>query len=399
MFRGGPRGTRRGDSEGVRDSEGVSSYIRYFRYLIRKACVIIDAPQTCPIGLIGNKEPMQTLVITRPDDWHLHLRDGDILLDTVLASAKHFARALVMPNLKPPLTTLAALEQYRHRIISALPAGSPFTPYMTLYLNESIAAEALIKTAFVLGAKFYPAGATTHSEAGAKSIKLLYPLLELMQANDLVLQIHGEVTHSDIFERESLFIEDYLIPLMKDFPKLRIVLEHISTKKAVDFVSQAPDTLAATITPHHLLYNRNHLLASGIKPHFYCLPILKKESDQIAIQQAAISANPKFFAGTDSAPHEQQMKESACGCAGIYSAPYALALYAQVFDKLGYLPRLNDFCSRFGAAFYGLPILQDTIELRRQAQRVPQTLSLGKNKVVVPIAANEIIDWSVHVPA
>jgi dihydroorotase len=341
---------------------------------------------------------MQTLTINRPDDWHVHFRDGDLLQHTVPATAAHFSRALVMPDLQPALTTLGMINTYREQIIALTSKDSTFTPYMTFYLNESVNAEELEKAGqfpYILGAKLYPAGATTNSQAGARSPTALYPLLEVMQQNNLVVQIHGEVTHSDIFEREALFIEEYLKPIITHFPKLRIVLEHISTKAAVDFVTQAPSTVAATITPHHLLYNRNHLLAGGIRPHYYCLPILKHESDQKAVQQAALSGNPKFFAGTDSAPHARATKEHACGCAGIYSAPFALAFYTQVFahfDKLNYL---NHFMSSFGAEFYHLPINQSTIELIKKPQTIPLSLPLG-NQAVVPMGAGEIMHWSVN---
>lgn len=341
---------------------------------------------------------MQTVIINRPDDWHVHLRDGDLLLHTVPATAQYFARALIMPNLKPALTTLPAIESYRNRIISAIPPNASFTPYMTFYLNESVTPEALYQAAsvpYILGAKLYPAGATTNSEAGAKSCSALYPLFEVLQDNNMVLQVHGEVTHSDIFEREPLFIEEYLKPLVTNFPKLRIVLEHISTQAAVDFVTQAPATVAATITPHHLLYNRNRLLAGGLKPHYYCLPILKHEKDQKALQIAASSGNPKFFAGTDSAPHAVNTKENACGCAGIYSAPFALALYAQMFDELNQLEKLNHFTSYFGAEFYQLPINQEEIELIKLPQQIPEVLPFGLNQVV-PMAAGETIQWSIH---
>lgn len=342
---------------------------------------------------------MQSLIINQPDDWHVHFRDGDMLQHTAVASAQHFARALIMPNLKPALTTLSSINTYRERILVALPKGSTFIPYMTFYLNNSVSAAELEQAAsvpYILGAKLYPAGATTHSEAGAKSVKELYPLLEVLQNNNLVLQIHGEVTHSDIFEREALFIDEYLKPLVSNFPKLKIILEHISTQAAVDYVKEAPTTVAATITPHHLLYNRNKLLAGGIRPHFYCLPILKHERDQKALQQAACSGNPKFFAGTDSAPHPIRSKESACGCAGIYSAPFALALYTQIFDELDQLTRLNYFMSRFGAEFYQLPINQEQIELIKSPQMIPDSLPLGADKVV-PIAAGETIQWSINV--
>ncbi|CEG59061.1 dihydroorotase [Legionella fallonii] len=341
---------------------------------------------------------MKTVTINRPDDWHVHLRDGDQLLHTVPATAQHFARALVMPNLKPALTTLPEIEHYRNRIIAAIPDNSSFNPYMTFYLNESVAAEELQQAAsipYVLGAKLYPAGATTNSEAGVKSLNDLYSLFEVLQNNNMVLQIHGEVTHSDIFEREALFIDEYLRPIAANFPKLRIVLEHISTQAAVDFVTQAPATIAATITPHHLLYNRNQLLAGGIRPHYYCLPILKHEKDQKALQAAANSGNPKFFAGTDSAPHSINTKENSCGCAGIYSAPFALALYTQIFDEMNHLEKLNDFTSRFGADFYQLPVNAEKIELIKTPQPIPDLMPLGSNQVV-PIAAGETIQWSIH---
>lgn len=341
---------------------------------------------------------MQTLIINRPDDWHVHLRDNEMLQHTVADCAQHFARALVMPNLKPALTTLSSINEYRNRILNALPKGSDFEPYMTFYLNDSVHAEELHQAAqvsYILGAKLYPAGATTNSEAGAKSLKDLYPLFEVLQTNELVLQIHGEVTHSDIFERESLFIDEYLKPIVANFPKLHIVLEHISTQAAVEYVSEAPATVAATITPHHLLYNRNKLLVGGLRPHYYCLPILKHENDQKALQNAACSGNPKFFAGTDSAPHSVNAKENACGCAGIYSAPYALALYAHVFDELGQLKHLNHFLSRFGAEFYQLPINQQHLELIKSPQTIPDYLPFGTGQVV-PIAAGETIQWSVH---
>ncbi|USQ13828.1 dihydroorotase [Legionella lytica] len=344
---------------------------------------------------------MKSLIISQPDDWHVHFRDNEVLEHTVSASAAHFARVLVMPNLKPALTNLPAISAYRERILAVLPNDHNFTPYMTFYLNESVTATELehaAATPYILGAKLYPAGATTNSEAGAKSLSALYPLLEVMQEQNLVLQIHGEVTHSDIFERETLFIDEYLKPLVLNFPRLRIILEHISTQAAVNFVSEAPETVAATITPHHLLYNRNQLLAGGIRPHYYCLPILKHERDQKALQQAACSGNPKFFAGTDSAPHSIHNKENACGCAGIYSAPFALALYAQVFDELNQLTKLNHFMSHYGAEFYQLSINPKQVELIKSPQTLPTTMPLG-TELVVPIAAGETIQWSIHVPS
>ncbi|KTD64212.1 dihydroorotase [Legionella shakespearei] len=341
---------------------------------------------------------MQTLIINRPDDWHVHLRDEDLLQHTVPATAQHFARALIMPNLKPALTTLPSIQNYRNRIIARIPEGHSFSPYMTFYLNESVSANELEQAAsipYILGAKLYPAGATTNSEAGAKSLKALYPLYEVMQEHNLVLQIHGEVTHSDIFEREALFLDEYLKGIVANFPRLRIVLEHISTKAAVDFVTQAPETVSATITPHHLLYNRNQLLSGGLRPHYYCLPILKHEQDQLALQVAATSGNPKFFAGTDSAPHAVHTKESACGCAGIYSAPFALAFYTHLFDEQGKLDKLNHFMSRFGAEFYQLPVNQEQIELIKSPQAIPHSMPFGSNQVI-PMGAGETLPWSIH---
>lgn len=344
---------------------------------------------------------MRILSITRPDDWHVHFRDEDTLIHTVNATAQYFARALIMPNLKPALTTISTINAYQQRILNVLDKKHVFTPYMTLYLNETVSADDLMQlkyNPYILGAKLYPAGATTNSSAGVQSIRALYPLFAIMQENDLVLQIHGEITHGDIFEREAQFIEKYLKYIITDFPKLRIVLEHISSKAAVEFVMQAPATVAATITPHHLLYNRNQLLAGGIRPHYYCLPILKHEQDQKALQKAAISGNAKFFAGTDSAPHAQTQKESACGCAGIYSAPYALALYAQLFDELGQLDKLDAFTGKFGALFYHLPQTKERIELIKQTQTIPEYLPFGTQHVV-PIAAGSTLKWSVYAPA
>lgn len=341
---------------------------------------------------------MKTLVISPPDDWHVHLRDGVLLNDTVAATAVHFKRALVMPNLQPALTGLDSIIQYREQVLAALAKEKDFTPYFTFYCNESVDPNDLCKSKkypFILGAKLYPAGATTNSEEGARSLVALYPLLEIMQEQNLVLQIHGELNQGDIFHREAAFLESCLKPLLKNFPKLRMVLEHISTEASVDFVIAAGENLAATITPQHLLYNRNQLLAGGIKPHYYCLPILKKEKDQIAIQKAAVSGNPKFFAGTDSAPHSLTKKESPCGCAGIFSAPYALPLYAECFSKLGKLNQLNAFVSRFGAEFYQLLPNPGELLLQNTPQTIPKTRPLGSEKVV-PIAAGELLQWSVY---
>lgn len=340
----------------------------------------------------------QTLIITRPDDWHVHFRDNAILEHTVPATAQHVGRALVMPNLNPPLTNLSHVIAYRERILVASKAYPHFTPYMTLYLNESVMPEIfadVAKHAFVLGAKLYPAGVTTNSRAGARSIRALYPALDAMQAADVVLQVHGEVLGGDIFEREALFLAQELKPLMQNFPKLRVVLEHISTQAAVDFVRHGPDTLAATITPHHLLYNRNQLLAGSIRPHYYCLPILKHQNDQHALREIAVSGNPKFFAGTDSAPHGIGQKECAEGCAGIFSAPFALSMYAEVFDSMGALDKLEAFLGQFGAAFYQLPASQEHIQLVRKTVHVPKVLALGETQVV-PVNAGGCFEWSIQ---
>lgn len=340
----------------------------------------------------------QTLTINRPDDWHVHFRDQQLLQHTVAATAQHFSRALVMPNLQPALTTVAALLEYQQRILANIPSHCDFHPYMTLYLNTTVSPDELASAAQypdILGAKLYPAGATTNSQEGVQDIQVLYPLFEIMQNLDLVLQIHGEVTYGDIFERETLFITDQLIPLMANFPKLRIVLEHISTRSAVDYIIQASDYITASVTPQHLMYHRNHLLVGGIKPHYYCLPILKHQTDQQAIQHIVRSGHPKFFAGTDSAPHARSQKESACGCAGIFSAPYALACYTQLFDEWDALPKLNDFLSKFGAEFYRLPRQTETITLIKQPQTVATSLPYDQEHII-PIAAGSILNWTVY---
>lgn len=340
---------------------------------------------------------MRNFFITRPDDWHTHFRDGDFLSPMIHATTQHFARALAMPNLQPPLTTVSSLLDYRERIMATLNHSFDFTPYVTLYLNESLTTQELQlakQSPYILGAKLYPAGATTNSELGVQSIRNLYPLFDAMQTLDLVLQIHGEVTTGDIFEREALFIEEALLPLMQNFPKLRIVLEHISSQVAVECVEQSPETLAATITPQHLFYNRNQLLSQGIRPHYYCLPILKHERDQRALQKAAVSGNPKFFAGTDSAPHLRRHKENTCGCAGIFSAPYALPIYAEVFDGLEKLSRLDAFTSHFGAQFYHLPINQGRLELIQQPHTIPEVLHYDFGEII-PIGAGTQLQWSV----
>ncbi|MCX7115639.1 MAG: dihydroorotase [Gammaproteobacteria bacterium] len=339
--------------------------------------------------------------IRRPDDWHVHFRDGSALTHTANATATTFARALVMPNLVPALTQVSAIIDYRQRILQALPQKSPFNPFMTLYLSDQTTPDTLIEMKthpFILGAKLYPAHATTNASQGVQSIEALYPLFDLMQSLELVLQIHGELPSSDIFDREADFITQILMPITQQFPRLRIVLEHISTRAAVDFVHQASAFVAATLTPHHLIYDRNDLLAGGVKPHLYCLPILKRAEDKKALLTAALSGNPKFFAGTDSAPHAIQTKESHCGCAGIYSASYAVALYAEVFDSHHKLPLLSAFLSEHGANFYHQPLNTGSLILKREPQLIPLSLPFGDHQVI-PMKAGESLSWSTYDPS
>ncbi|HEY9036539.1 MAG TPA: dihydroorotase [Pseudomonadales bacterium] len=345
---------------------------------------------------------MDTLTITRPDDWHVHFRDGTALGDTVAATARQFARAIAMPNLRPPVLTTADAAAYRQRMLDALKQSAPelaFDPLMTLYLTDKTPADEIQRardSGFVHAVKYYPAGATTNSDSGVTALEKAYPAIEAMADCGMPLLLHGEVTDSsaDIFDRERIFVDTHLRTLMARFPALKVVLEHITTGEAADFVRSGPATLAATITPHHLLYNRNHLLAGGIRPHLYCLPILKRDTHQQALIAAATSGNPKFFLGTDSAPHARHSKECACGCAGIYSAHIALELYAEVFDRAGALDKLEGFASHFGADFYGLPRNTDRITLKRESQTVPATLTLG-NDTLIPLRAGERIDWRI----
>lgn len=342
---------------------------------------------------------MNQLTITRPDDWHVHLRDGDLLTHTVPAMARYFGRAIVMPNLVPPAVNAAQAGAYRERILAARPAGSRFEPLMVLYLTDSTSAEDIRvakASSFVHAVKLYPAGATTNSQSGVTDIRKVDDVLAVMAEVGMPLLIHGEVTHSDIdiFEREKVFLDTILAPLVARHPTLRVVLEHITTGDAVDFVMSAPDRVGATITAHHLLFNRNHMLAGGIRPHFYCLPILKHGRHQRRLIEAATSGNPKFFLGTDSAPHAKGAKESACGCAGSYTAHAAIELYAESFEQAGALDRLEGFASHFGADFYGLPRHQDTITLVKDAWPVPVSYPFGSSEVV-PVRAGESIAWRV----
>ncbi len=343
------------------------------------------------------------LELIRPDDWHLHLRDGEALAAVVGASAAQFARAIVMPNLKPPVTTVEQAAAYRERILAALPAGSDFTPLMTLYLTDDTAPEqirAAARSGFVHGVKLYPAGATTHSDAGVTDIRHAYPALEAMQRENLPLQVHGEVTDRDVdvFDRESVFIDRVMIPLRRDFPGLRVVFEHITTARAAQYVRDAEEGVAATITAHHLLYNRNAIFAGGLRPHWYCLPVLKRETHRLALLEAAASGNPRFFLGTDSAPHAQRLKEHAAACAGCYTAPHALELYASAFEMAGALDRLEGFASRHGPAFYGLPLNRGRIRLRREPWQIPASLPFPGD-AIVPLAAGETLQWRLASPA
>tara|TARA_R110001599_G_scaffold38616_12_gene118298 strand:- start:393 stop:1445 length:1053 start_codon:yes stop_codon:yes gene_type:complete len=340
------------------------------------------------------------LSLLRPDDWHVHLRDDSALAHTCADMARYFGRAIVMPNLTPPVTTVAAASAYRERILAAM-ADLPrrFEPLMTLYLTDATDAGGIRRAAdsdFVHAVKLYPAGATTNSEAGVAELDALYPTLEAMQDADLPLLIHGEVTdHSvDIFDREKVFIDRHLAPIVQRFPGLRVVLEHITTADAVDFVSSAPGNVAATITAHHLLLNRNDMLVGGIRPHYYCLPVLKRNTHQEALLRAATSGSPRFFLGTDSAPHATGRKETACGCAGCYTAHAALELYAEAFDAAGALDRLEGFASHFGADFYRLPRNTDRITLRKAAWTVPTQLPLADTHLT-PLRAGESVQWQV----
>lgn len=341
-----------------------------------------------------------TLTITRPDDWHLHLRDGDVLKDLVHHTSAQFARAIVMPNLTPPVTTTEMARAYRQRIIDNVPAGHQFEPLMSLYLTNNTPASEVQRakeSGIVHGFKLYPAGATTNSDAGVTDIKNCYGTLEAMQRENMILQVHGEVVDPavDVFDREARFIERVLAPLHHDFPELKIVFEHITTQQAAEFVTDSNAQIAATITPQHLLYNRNEIFKGGIRPHYYCLPILKREEHRLALVKAATSANPKFFLGTDSAPHAQGKKESACGCAGIFSAPLAIELYARVFDDNNALDKLEAFASFYGADFYGLPRNTSRISLEKQSWTVPDALPLGNEKII-PMHAGGVENWKMQ---
>ena len=341
--------------------------------------------------------PPSSITLTRPDDWHLHLRDGAVLRDVLPHTARQFARAIVMPNLKPPVTTVALAKAYYERIMAVLPSDLKFEPLMTLYLTDNTAPEEIkraVDCSFVHGVKLYPAGATTNSDAGVTNLKHCMTTLEMMQTEGLPLLVHGEVTDGDIdlFDREAVFIEKILIPLRKQLPALKIVFEHITTYQAADYVRDADGPIAATITAHHLLYNRNAIFKGGVRPHYYCLPVLKREIHRQALLNAASSGNPRFFLGTDSAPHAKGLKEHACGCAGCYTALHAMELYAQAFEEMGALNKLEAFASFHGPDFYGLPRNQDQITIERSPWHIPEELPMAET-TVVPLDAGQLLQW------
>jgi dihydroorotase len=340
---------------------------------------------------------MDKITITRPDDWHLHLRDGDALKAVLPDTANRFGRAIVMPNLRPPVTTTALAAEYRQRILDALPAGANFEPLMTLYLTDNTSAAEITRakaSGFVHGVKLYPAGATTNSDSGVSSLDACGEALEAMQESGMPLLVHAEVTDADVdvFDRERVFIDRHMQPLLTKYPELKVVFEHITTKDAAEFVVSAPSNVAATITPHHLLMNRNAMFTGGIRPHHYCLPILKREEHRLALVSAATSGNPKFFLGTDSAPHAKSSKEAACGCAGMYSAHAGIELYAEAFEAAGALDKLESFASFYGADFYGLPRNTDQITLLKTAWNVPESITFAAD-VLVPLRAGQSIAW------
>ena len=340
------------------------------------------------------------ITLTRPDDWHLHVRDGAAQHTVVPHTAAQFGRAIIMPNLKPPVTTAAQAVAYRDRIRAAVPAGVEFEPLMTLYLTDKLPPDEIrrAKEAGVVAVKLYPAGATTNSDAGVTDIRKTYATLEAMQREGILLLVHGEVTSPDVdlFDREAVFIEQQLIPLRRDFPGLKIVMEHITTKEAAQYVASEDTLLGATITAHHLLYNRNAIFTGGIRPHYYCLPVLKRETHRVALVQAATSGNPKFFLGTDSAPHPAHLKEHATGCAGCYTAHAAIEMYAEAFEAAGALDRLEGFASFFGADFYGLPRNTGTITLRKESWTPPESFAFGEAELK-PLRSGEALPWRLAV--
>lgn len=339
---------------------------------------------------------MDRIEIKQPDDWHCHFRDGPFLERTVADAARQFGRVIAMPNLKPPVETSEQAQAYHQRILDAIPSDCNLDPLMTLYLTANTSIDTIASATSIFGCKLYPKGATTNSQSGIDDILSLYPVFEAMQAKCMPLMIHGEDPSDglDVFEREAAFIDRTLSRLLQDFPSLKIVLEHITTKDAVDFVRAGPERLGSTITAHHLLMNRNHLLDKGLRPHHYCLPVLKHQKHQRSLIEAATSGEPCFFLGTDSAPHTQDQKECAVGCAGIYTAHVAIELYAQVFEQENALDQLEQFASINGSTFYGLPVNTDTITLERKTQHIPDTLSYGSSNTLIPFKAGETISWT-----
>ncbi len=343
---------------------------------------------------------INTLTLTRPDDWHLHLRDGEALKAVLADSARQFARAMIMPNLRPPVTNTALALAYRQRILAALPSGLNFEPLMTLYLTDNTSAEEIrtaVASGMVQGVKFYPAGATTNSDSGVTDLAHCQQALAEMEKLGLPLLVHAEVTDAqvDVFDRERVFIERHMVAIIKDYPALKVVFEHITTKDAADFVLHTPSNVAATITAHHLLMNRNAMFVGGIQPHHYCLPILKREEHRQALLRVATSGNAKFFLGTDSAPHAKHTKEAACGCAGMYTAHTAMELYAEAFDAVGALDKLEGFASFYGANFYGLPRNTGRIQLHRQSWTVPASLPFADDSIV-PLRAGQPVAWKMQ---
>lgn len=361
---------------------------------------MITPPITSPAT-----HPPASLTLTRPDDWHLHVRDGDAMRCVVPHTARQMGRAIIMPNLKPPITTVQAALDYRARIQAATPPGLEFMPLMTLYLTDSLAPAEIVraKAEGIIACKLYPAGATTNSDHGVTALRNIYPVLEAMQREGVALLVHGEVTDPavDLFDREAVFIEQQLIALRRDFPGLKIVMEHITTREAAQYVAEADSPLlGATITPQHLLFNRNAIFTGGVRPHYYCLPVLKRETHRLALVQAATSGSPRFFLGTDSAPHAAHLKEAATGCAGCYSAHAALELYAWAFEMAGALQRLEAFAAFHGPDFYGLPRNTDTVTLVRESWTPPESFDFGSGARLKPLAAGEALPWRMaHAPA
>jgi dihydroorotase len=360
----------------------------------------MSASSSSPAASLSPSELQSSVTLARPDDWHLHVRDGAMLATVLPHTARQFGRAIIMPNLRPPVTTTAMAAAYRERILAALPDDGPgarFEPLMTLYLTDNTPPDEILRareSGFVHGVKLYPAGATTNSDAGVTSVAKCAKTLEAMQEHGMPLLVHGEVTDPaiDMFDREKVFIDRVMTPLRRDFPALKVVFEHITTKDAADYVRDAEGPIGATVTAHHLLYNRNALFVGGIRPHYYCLPVLKRETHRLALVAAATSGNPRFFLGTDSAPHPKGLKEHACGCAGCYTALHAMELYTQAFDQARALDKLEGFASFHGADFYGLPRASETVTLRRQAWTLPAEFMAGDDEIV-PLGGGESVSW------